>query len=185
MDFSSFSHGQIHSKVWLCEQIEPFLRPKSKIIILGCWHNVLGIILMVRNPHSNFIIKGIDIDTEAIKVADNLTEAWRFEEFNPFHNEVADANTFDYSDYDIIINCSVEHMESLDWFNRIPNGKLVCIQSMSIGLVNDPIYKITNPNTSLEIFKNKFSISQTYILSEKKFNYEINPYSRFCLIGIK
>jgi len=175
----------MHSKIWLSELIEPYLQPKSKICILGCWHNVMGIILMVRNPHNGYIIKGIDIDEEAIKIADNLTTAWRYEEFNPFNNELADADTYDYSHYDAIINCSVEHMTTNSWFSRIPKGKLVCIQSMSLNILNDEIYKIKNPNPSIEVFTSKFPLDKVLYLGEKRFDYELNPFSRYCLIGYK
>ena len=185
MDFLSFSHGQMHSKIWLCELLEPYLKPDFNILILGCWHNVMGMILMIRNPHINLKIRGIDIDSEAIDVADKLTEAWRFEELNPFKNELADANTYNYDPYDMIINCSVEHMNSNIWFDNIPKGKLVCLQSMSLGIVNDPIYKIKNPNTTLDTFSNKFKLDDVRYLGSKDFNYAINPYSRYCMIGYK
>jgi len=185
MDFQSFSHGQMHSKIWLCELIESYLMPNHNILVLGCWHNVMGMIMMIRNPHRNLKIMGIDIDSEAIEVADKLTEAWRFEEYNPFKNEIADANRYSYDKYDIIINCSVEHMDSTEWFDNIPKGKLVCLQSMSLNIVNDPIYKIKSPNTTLEAFSNKFKLETILFLGQKEFDYEINPYSRYCVIGYK
>jgi len=185
MDFQSFSHGQMHSKIWLCEMLETYLQPDSNILVLGCWHNVMGMILMIRNPHMGLKIMGIDIDSEAIDIADKLTEAWRFEEFNPFKNQLADANTYNFDQYDVFINCSVEHMDSNEWFDRIPSGKLVCLQSMSLGIVNDPIYKIKNPNTTLETFLDKFKLSEVKFLGTKEFDYEVNPYSRYCIIGYK
>lgn len=185
MDFYSFSHGQMHSKIWLSELIEPIIKPNFNILILGCWHNVMGMILMIRNPHMDLKIRGIDIDPEAIDTADKLTEAWRFEEMNPFKNELADANTYNYDQYDCIINCSVEHMDSTIWFDNIPKGKLVCLQSMSLDIANDDIYKIKNPNKTLETFSNKFKLSETTFLGQKEFDYAINPYSRYCMIGYK
>lgn len=185
MDFSSFSHGQLHSKIWLCEHLEPLLPNNAKIAILGCWHNVMGIIIMVRNPKKGFQIDGIDLDSEVINVADQLTTAWRYEFLNPFKNIHADVNTFDYSAYDVIINTSVEHITKNDWFYNIPDGKLVAIQSMDIQLTNDPIFKITNPNNSIETLKAKYPLSKIIFCDSKKFDYQVNPYVRFCMIGIK
>jgi len=184
MDFAAFSHGQIQSKLWLCEGLEPFLQEQSKIIIIGSWYNILGLMLMIRNPHKQFTIKGIDVDIEAIKIADKLTEAWRFEAMIPFKNEVADASEYDYSNYDVIINTSIEHMSD-EWFYNVPNGKIVCLQSMSINVLNDPIFKITNPNPTFEIFMKKYNMTKTLFKGEKKFDYATNPYTRFCHIGIK
>lgn len=184
MDLRSFSHGQIHSKIWLCEQLEKYLKNEQKIIILGCWHNILGMILMIRNPYSNFKIKGIDIDQDAIELADSFTEAWRFEYYKPFDNECADANLYNYDSYDVIINTSVEHMDTT-WFERVSTGQLVCVQSSNIGLVNESNFQITNPNTSIETFKEKYPLAETLYLGEKHFNYDINPYTRFCHIGYK
>ena len=185
MEFDAFSHSQIHSKVWLSEKLEPYLKPKSKIVVLGCWYNVMGMILMIRNPHLGLIIKGIDIDQDSINYADQLTTAWRYEFENPFNNECADANNYNLGNYDIVINCSVEHMQSDDWFKNIPSGKIVCLQSMDINITNDPIYKITNPNTSVEEFIDKFKMAKTLFLDSKKFNYPKNSFTRFCHIGYK
>lgn len=183
MDFSSFSHGQIHSKIWLCQHLEPLIPINAKIAILGCWHNVMGMMLMFRNPDSGFQIHGIDVAKEAIDIANELTSAWRFEFLNPFQNIHANVNYYDFTEYDVIINTSVEHMLDDSWFNNIPKGKIVAIQSMDIQLTNDPIFKITNPNDSLETLLKKYPLAKINFAGSKKFDYQINPYSRLCIIG--
>ena len=76
MDYTAFSHGQMQSKIWLCESLEKYIPEKSNIAILGSWYNLLGILLLTRNPNKyNFII-GIDIDKNAIDIANKLCERW-------------------------------------------------------------------------------------------------------------
>ena len=75
MNFDSFSHGQIESKIWLCDQIEPFLPPTANIVNLGGWYNVLGFMLKVRNPRRNLKITNIDADPETKPIADRICDA--------------------------------------------------------------------------------------------------------------
>ena len=184
MDFQSFSHGQMHSKIWLSEMLETYLQPESNILVLGCWHNIMGMILMIRNPHMGLKIMGIDIDSEAIDIADKLTEAWRFEEFNPFKNQLADANTYNYDQYDVFINCSVEHMESDKWFQNITSGTLVCIQSSNV-LESNSSFDIKSPNQNIDSITTKFPCRKFYHKKTKHFQYNEWGYDRLMTIGIK
>ena len=76
MDFDSFSHGQIVSKLWLCEQLEQYIDKNRDITILGSWHNVLGFMLSVRKPGYYKNILGVDSDINVIEIADKITNAW-------------------------------------------------------------------------------------------------------------
>ena len=76
MDFLSFSHGQIQSKLWLCENLEPFLPNNSIIANLGSWYNVLGFMMLTRSQDKIQSILGIDIDPSATLIADKMNQAW-------------------------------------------------------------------------------------------------------------
>ena len=121
MDFSAFSHGQVHSKIWLCETLEPFLKSKDNIAILGSWYNVLGLFLNVRKPNYYQNIVGYDLD-DVQKIADKFIDSWNHLPNQTVKNIQANVNFIDLSNYNVVINTSVEHMEDRKWFsNLLPN----------------------------------------------------------------
>lgn len=182
MNFDSFSHGQIHSKIWLCEELEKYLPEQASVTILGGWYNVLGFMLLCRNPNRFKQINSIDVDPSTLEIADKITNAWKFQP-QIVNNTIADVNTIDLSDSETAyINCSPEHFESTAWFDNLAKGSLVCIQSISI---TDPEYPwlIKQPNSTLEEFLNKYSITNTLYQGTKRIQYNDWGYDRFMIIG--
>jgi ribosomal protein L11 methylase PrmA len=184
MDFSAFSHGQIQSKQWLCEILEPYIPYGSNILILGCWYNILGLMLLSRNPITHYFVRGIDIDPNAIEIANKICQAWMIEPNVKLSNSVNDANTFDYFGHNVVINCSLEHMSSDDWFTRIPNGTLVCLQSSNVN-ITDPSWDIKNHINSMSMLTEKYPLSYYLFRNTKNFDYGTFSYERFMCIGLK
>lgn len=182
----SFSHGQIVSKVWLAENLEPFLPNNTRLANLGSWYNALGYILCVRNSKNYKEILGLDLDETTKPVADKLTEAWRIGKDAIITNIIADANKHDLSPYNVVVNCSPEHMASNEWFENLEYGTMVCIQSSDVQTSDDDVWKCVNPNESLEDLVLKYPLSKYLYSGEKEIRYsEDNGYKRFMLIGIK
>lgn len=183
MNYDSFSHGQIHSKIWLCENLEKFLPKQSNVYILGSWYNTLGFMMLCRNPHYYQSITGIDID-ETQEISDKLTNAWTFDPAI-VRNIKADASEYNFDDSDsVYINCSVEHFENTKWFDNIPIGALICIQSISI---TDPDYPwhIRQPNATFDEFIKKYPITSVLFSGTKRIQYSDWGYDRFMLIGYR
>jgi len=184
MNLSAFSHGQVQSKQWLCESLEPHIPENAKVAILGCWYNVLGLMMLTRCHQKYQEILGIDIDPEAIKIADKVCDGWIFTNPRKVKNVVHDANNYDLAGYNIVINCSPEHMIEKEWFENIPSNTLVCLQSSNLDY-NDDDWKITNPNYTLEEFKNKYPLSNILVEDTLLIKYDDWNYNRFMLIGTK
>lgn len=185
MNFESFNHGQIQSKIWLCETLEPLLPQFPSVLILGAWHNVLGFMMLTRKPTRYAFITSVDNDPEVKPIADKICEAWTMSDTVKIQNITEDANLTRFTHYNVVINCSVEHMENSGWFNRVDNNALVCIQSTDLPENLDPVWKITNPSATLEILKEKYPLSQVLYSGEKLIQYENWGYKRLMLIGKK
>jgi len=183
MNFDSFSHGQIHSKIWLCEELEKFLPNNASVTILGGWYNVLGFMLLCRNPNKFKQINSLDIDPDTKDIADKITNAWTFQP-NIVTNSIADVNSIDFNDDVVYINCSPEHFKSTEWFDNLPIGSLVCIQSISIVDPNYP-WLITQPNATFEEFLNKYKITSTLFKGTKHIQYDEWGYDRYMIIGYR
>jgi len=194
MDFLSFSHGQITSKIWLCEELEKYCKLNDNLYILGGWHNILGFMFSVRKPNFFKRIHNIDINSEVIEIADKICDTWINQLYTNSHiiNTCADSNEYELqlnSETDIVINCSVEHFNSTEWFNKLPIGTLVCIQSSDIKhkdvIESLDTWQQNQPNSDLATFLNRFPVSEYLHVGTKTFEYPNYGYNRFMMIGRK
>jgi hypothetical protein len=183
LNFDSFSHGQIESKLWLCENIEPYIPKDARIAILGSWYNILSFMMITRQPNKYQYFLGIDVNPDAISVADKICNAWTIGTNAIVKNKMGDAGKMDYSDFDVVINCSPEHMPST-WFNNVKEGTLVCVQSSD---VIDPSYPwlVSNPNKDIDTLIEKCPLSHRFFMGTKHIEYTDWGYKRFMLIGLK
>jgi hypothetical protein len=187
MNFDAFSHGQVISKLWLCEELERHTKFNSSIWILGSWYNLLAFMLHIRKPDYYSSIIGYDIDYHSKEIADKLCNAWTIYHPISVQNIIANSNELDWSNPpDIVINCSVEHFSDNTWFDSIPVGTLVCIQSSNIGDPNDPWY-IKQPIPTINDFKSKFILSTHLMVGIKpiQLNKKGKFYERYMKIGYK
>jgi hypothetical protein len=186
LEKDAFSTGQVLSKIWLAEQLErvvdyqDVLEPLD-VLIMGGWYGLLNFILRTRARLRINSVRSIDIDNEACEIADLINKAWVWQNWQ-FKSICQDANTFQYAnkEFNLVINTSVEHIPSKQWFENIPKGTLVAIQS------NDMKHDDHCHNhTSLEHFIEDFKLSETYYSGEKLFEYPEWQFNRFMLIGVK
>lgn len=183
-NLDSFSHGQIKSKIWLCHKLEKYLPSDSRLTILGCWYNILSFMLLTRNPDNYSSITGIDIDSSAIEIANKINDAFVIDK-GIVNHVIQDANNYSYEDTDVVINCSSEHMNSTQWFNNIPKGTLVCIQSSNVVDTEYP-WLVTNPSPTIESFGLKYGLTKTYFIDTLPIRYKHGQgYDRYMLIGVK
>jgi hypothetical protein len=182
MNFDAFSHGQIISKLWLCEKLEPHMPENATVFILGSWYNTLGSLMLTRNRNLYQHILGIDLDSEAVELADKLCSTWIIE--RKLRNIVGDACSYKLEGPDVVINCSSEHMDST-WFDHVTSGTLVCIQSSDI-VEPDEVWVIENPSSTLESFSEKYPMTEILFEDVYPIEYENGfGYKRFMKIGRK
>jgi hypothetical protein len=184
LNWDSFSHGQIQSKIWLCEQLEPYIPKKARTAILGSWYNVMGFMLLTRQPDLYQLIVGVDIDPAVKPIAEKINNGWIVEK-NIIKNITSDVNDFNLQSFNLVINCSPEHMENNQWFKNIVPGTTVCIQSSNVVVGDDEVWKCVNPNRSLEELTAKYPLSTHLFSDTKEIRYDDSGYDRFMLIGIK
>jgi hypothetical protein len=183
--YESLSHGLMVSKLWLCEELEKIIEEtyteKLSVCNLGCWTNILALLLLSRKSNLYNQIIGYDIDSEAIDVANKICDAWQFIEPKVI-NVLRNANDVEYNNIQLVINCSVEHIASNEWFTKIPVGTLVCIQSSNS---NDENWNILNYNPNIDSMHNKYPLQKILFQGIKEIRYDGWGYDRFMIIGIK
>lgn len=183
IESDAWSSGQIGSKIWACEELEKiYSRDRisfENIAVLGGWQGVLSFLLLSRNNIKINKIKSYDIDPKCEVVADTINEYWVWQNWK-FKSFTMDGNNIDFSEFDLIINTSSEHFESKQWWDNIPKGKYVLIQSNNMDH-DDHIFCFQN----LDEFSNEFKLSDILYLGEKKFQYSDWGFNRWMIIGKK
>ena len=123
----SLSDGQTASKLWVIEEVGRFLDIKDKsVCIFGGWVGLLGRFFFDYLKSKQ--VANVEIDGTLRKVNSYLMAGYE-DRFEFIHSDMYE---FDYAskDFDIYVNTSGEHIESLkEWIEMIPEGKIVCIQS--------------------------------------------------------
>jgi len=163
----AFHTNQIESKK---EVIRAFDKLNARrVLYIGAWIGYLTHYLLREYPVE---VRELDVDFRS-KIISNM---WNWDQPGYLGNMTMDIIYFrDWHEFDTIINCSTEHVSN-DWFNLMPMGTQVIMQS------NNLKHK-THINTcdDLEQMKQKFPLSHTVHASTVEFH----NYNRFTLAGIK
>lgn len=187
--YESFYHGLVLSKIWLCENLEKIIDEHNiinpDVCILGGWHNLLSFIMLTRRPNCYNRIKSYDKDIDATKVANSICDAWVVMDIK-VENICVDVYelNFENSKNTIFINCSVDQFAKLVWYNTIPKGSLVCMQTTDI-VDDNTKWEINQKTKDLYELKNKYPLTNVLFEGTKNFDYPSSPYNRLMTIGIK
>ena len=164
-NFRSLRYDQFKCKMWLIHNLSYFIKYHSEIIIVGSWHGLLALMLKYQGYQNVYCS---DIDREANEVAQFLgVTKWSTEN---------DMFEIDYSDYDVIINTSCEHVAFESWLELIPEGKTVALQS-----TNMPDGDHINPVDTLDDFKKSCEHIVSIVRTDERPTGK--TYKRFLIIG--
>lgn len=170
----AFWKGQIHSKIWLIENLRPFIRKSVRIDIHGGWIGVLASLLFQSNiPISK--ITSLDLDSTCEETAYTMN---KLEEIEGRFTAITSNMINSMPDVEVVINTSCEHITQEDyetWLNNMPNDAILVLQSNNY-IIPEHI-RIVN---SLEEFKEQSHIN---VLWEGEM--KLPKYTRYMLIGKK
>jgi SAM-dependent methyltransferase len=126
----SFTDDLIVSKLWLIREISKIHKDFNSIYILGSWYGNLSLFLLDKNNIQFKKIINVDINKKVLSTGQEL--ATKFGVADKIEPMVKDANDLDYRQArppSLVINTSVNDMENDGWFDNIPTGTLVAIQT--------------------------------------------------------
>lgn len=124
----SFHRGLIYNKLWLIQQLAKIQAQFNNIVILGSWYGNMSM-LLARSGIEYRHIWNIDANPRYVKTAQRMTGAMHLDNVS---NVVGDANDLDFSSLgsdDLVINTSCHDMSNLGWFDNIPPGVMMALQS--------------------------------------------------------
>jgi hypothetical protein len=125
----SFERGLILNKLWLIHELEKIQDHFGTIYILGSWYGNMSILLSKSRIQYNHIVN-VDKDAAVVRGAQRIARILQIDDrIEPM---VKDANRLDYRQLNpdgLVINTSCHDIDNRGWFDHIPRGTLVVLQS--------------------------------------------------------
>jgi hypothetical protein len=124
----SFERGLIMNKLWLIHQLRKIQDQFSTIYILGSWYGNMSILLAKSGIKYDHIVN-VDQDVAVNRGAQRIG---RMLNISDIEYMAKDANRLNYQQLDqdgLVINTSCHDMDNRGWFDHIPAGVLVALQS--------------------------------------------------------
>jgi hypothetical protein len=187
----AYSVGQLKSKIWLIEKLPSDL---GVVFICAGWYGTLAN-LMFDNCREKFTkIRSFDIDPSCYSIADTINRPWVIDGWQ-FKASTLDIHDIAYptthttyrangtsqtliEEPDTIINTSCEHIKDFDiWYSKIPEGKIVILQSNDFFDVAEHI----NCVSSLTEFSEQTPLTTVLYQGELP----LEKYTRYMRIGVK
>lgn len=173
----SFTRDLIASKVWLLIELARIAPQVGTVYILGSWYGNLGVLLALDPVIKYKKLINVETDQKFLQTSKRI------------HNHLGmsnteymlkDANTIDYRQLGsdgVVINTSLTDMQGQAWFDRIPAGTLVVMQSRD----HDP----GNAAYSTQDIVDRYPLSEIIYDGELELEDPETKYTRYMVIGIK
>ena len=194
IDKDCFSRGQLESKLWLVEELSKQNLNLGTVFLCAGWYATLATMLFESNIKLDKV-RSFDLDPSCIDIAKIFNKPWLMKDWQ-FQASLEDIHNINYAMHtynvtrsdgsvqtltdqpDTIINTSCEHISNFaDWYGKIPDGKLVVLQSNNYYEVEEHV----NCVKDIKEFGNMARMTGPLFAGEL----ELPKYTRFMLIGFK
>lgn len=194
IDADCFSRGQLKSKLWLIDELEKLNLPLGVVYLCAGWYATLATMLFESDMEISKI-RSFDIDPSVIDIAKTFNKPWVMDNWK-FQAATLDIHDIDFLSHtynvtradgslcsqttvpDTVINTSCEHIEHFeDWYEKIPQGKLLVLQSNNFREIKEHVNCVNN------LFEFKRIAHMSILLYEGEL--DLGKYKRFMLIGRK
>ena len=196
IDNDCFSQGQLQSKLWLIKELKKCNVDLGTVFLCAGWYATLATMLFESKINVDKI-RSFDIDDTCVDIAETFNKPWFVDQWR-FKSITQDIMNINYNEHtwqywsnannrmsypitdlpDTIINTSCEHIENFEeWYAKIPDGKLVILQSNNYYEIEEHI----NCVKDIKEFGNMARMTGPLFAGEL----ELPKYKRFMLIGYK
>ena len=204
IDKDCFSRGQLQSKLWLINELQKLNVDLGTVFLCAGWYATLAVMLFESGIKVDKI-RSFDIDPRCATIAETFNKKWFMNDWqfkastidimdfewsetpapsdgsigNFYYNTDASAKLVQMKDKpNTIINTSCEHIPNFaNWYDKIPDGKLVVLQSNNYYEVEEHV----NCVKDIKEFSNMARMTGPLYAGEL----ELPKYKRFMLIGYK
>ena len=194
IDDDCFSRGQLRSKLWLIKELNDLNLDLGTVFLCAGWYATLAV-MMFENDLNITKIRSFDVDPTCVDIAERFNKPWVMNEWkfkastkdicdidyvkDTYIVSKSDGTTEELSDSpDTVINTSCEHIENFSsWYNKIPKGKLVILQTNNYFDIEDHI----NCSKDLTAFEAQTPMTECLFNGEL----ELEKYTRYMRIGYR
>jgi hypothetical protein len=173
----SFTPDLIKSKVWLLTELARIAPRVGTIYVLGSWYGNLGILLALDPVIQYKRLINVETDKKFLQASERIHNHLGMDNTEYM---LKDANDLDYRQLGpdgVVINTSLTDMQGQAWFDRIPVGTLVVMQSRD----HDP----GNEAHSTQDIIDRFPLSEIIYDGELDLQDPETEYTRYMVIGIR
>jgi hypothetical protein len=194
IDDDCFSRGQLQSKLWLINKLDRLNLELGTVFLCAGWYGTLATMMFEKELNIEKI-RSFDIDPSCVDIAERFNKPWVMEGWK-FKATTKDILSIDYikDSYTVtksdgtleqlsdepttIINTSCEHIENFStWYNKIPKGKLVILQTNDYFEIEDHV----NCSADLAAFETQTPMTECLYSGVL----ELNKYNRYMRIGYR
>lgn len=173
----SFTRDLVASKIWLLTELARIAPQVDTIYVLGSWYGNLGVLLALDPVVKYKKLINVETDQKFLQASQRIHNYLGMDNTEYM---LADANTLDYrqlGNNGVVVNTSLTDMPGQEWFNNVPAGTLVAMQSRD----HDP----GNAAHSTQDIVNQYPLSRVIYDGELKLKDPETQYTRYMVIGIK
>jgi hypothetical protein len=173
----SFTRDLIASKVWLLAELARIAPSVGTIYVLGSWYGNLGVLLSLDPAIKYKQLINVETDKKFLQASKRIQDHLGMDNTEYM---LTDANDLDYRQLDrngVVINTSLTDMPGQAWFDHIPAGTLVVMQSRD----HDP----GNEAHSTQDIIDRYPLSEIIYDGKLKLQDPETEYTRYMIIGIK
>ena len=173
----SFTRDLIASKVWLLHELAQIAPQVGTIYVLGSWYGNLGVLLALDPVIQYKRLINVETDPKFLQASERIQDYMGIDRAEYM---LADANDLDYRQLGsdgVVINTSLTDMGGRAWFDHIPAGTLVAMQSRD----HDP----GRAADSTQDIMDRFPLTEVIYDGELELADPETRYTRYMVIGIK
>ena len=173
----SFTRDLIASKVWLLQELARIAPQVGTVYVLGSWYGNLGVLLALDPVIKYKKLINVETDQKFLQASKRIHD---YLGMGNTEYMLADANELDYRQLGsdgVVINTSLTDMPGQAWFDNIPKGALVVLQSRD----HDP----GNEAHSTQDIIDRYPLTEVIYDGQLKLEDPETKYTRYMVIGVK
>ena len=173
----SFTRDLVASKIWLLNELARIAPQVGTVYVLGSWYGNLGVLLALDPVIRYKRLINVETDRTFLQASKRIHNYLGMDNTEYM---LADANTLDYRQLGqdgVVINTSLTDMPGQAWFDHIPEGTMVVMQSRD----HDP----GNEAHSTQDIVDRFPLSEIIYDGKLQLADPETEYTRYMVIGIK
>jgi hypothetical protein len=173
----SFTRDLIASKVWLLQKLEQIQQHYTTMYVLGSWYGNLAVYMTLQPTITVDRIINVETNVEMLDTSQIILDQIGATNVKYM---LTDANELDYrqlGNAGVVVNTSLTDMQGQSWFDNIPAGTLVAMQSRD----HDP----GNAAHSTQDVIDRYPLSEIIYDGKLQLEDPETAYTRYMVIGIK